>query len=50
MWTLLVLLALWFVSMEFYFPVAVVVVLFAAVVAASTLSISGALSRRKARA
>jgi hypothetical protein len=50
MWTILILFALWILSMLFYLPIPVVVILFAAVVSGTTVTISSALARRKAAA
>jgi len=48
MWTILILFVLWILSMEFYLPVAVVLILFAALVSGTTVTISFALARRRA--
>ena len=50
MWTILILFILWILSMEFYLPVPVVLILFGALVSAATVTISFALARRKAAA
>ena len=48
MWTILVLFVLWVLSIVFYLPVAVVLILFAALVSGTTVTIGFALARRKA--
>lgn len=48
MWTILVLFVLWILSMEFYLPAPVVVILFASLISGATVTISFALARRKA--
>ncbi|HEY6967715.1 MAG TPA: hypothetical protein VJA94_00685 [Candidatus Angelobacter sp.] len=50
MWTILVLFILWILSMEFYLPAPVVLILFAALVSGTTVTISFALARRRAAA
>ena len=50
MWTILVLFVLWILSMQFYLPAPVVVILFAALIAGATVTISFALARRRAAA
>ena len=50
MWTILILFVLWILSMEFYLPVPVVLILFGALVSGTTVTISFALARRKAAA
>ena len=50
MWILLVLFVLWFLSMQFYLPVPIVVILFAALVSGTTVTICFALNRRRANA
>ena len=50
MWTILVLFILWILSIVFYLPVAVVLILFAALVSGATVTIAFALKRRKAPA
>lgn len=50
MWTILILFLLWILSVEFYLPVAVTLILFSALVAAATVAISFALARRRAAA
>lgn len=49
MWTILVLLILWILSMYFYLPLPVVVLLFAALASAISMTIWFALSNRKQR-
>jgi len=48
MWTILVLFILWVLSIVFYLPVAVVLILFAALISGTTVTITFALARRKA--
>jgi hypothetical protein len=48
MWMILVLFVLWILSMQFYLPAPVVLILFAALVSGATVTISFALARRKA--
>jgi len=50
MWTILILFVLWILSMEFYLPAPVVLILFAALVSGTTVTISFALARRRAAA
>jgi hypothetical protein len=50
MWTILVLFVLWILSLQFYLPAPVVIILFAALVSGATVTISFALARRKAAA
>jgi hypothetical protein len=50
MWITLILFVLWILSMEFYLPIAVVLILFAALVSGATVTISFALARRRANA
>ena len=50
MWTILILFVLWILSMEFYLPAPVVLILFAALVSGTTVTISFALTRRRAAA
>ena len=50
MWITLILFVLWILSMEFYLPIAVVLILFAALVSGATVTISFALARRRASA
>lgn len=50
MWAILILFVLWILSMEFYLPIPVVLILFAALVSGTTVTISFALARRKAAA
>ena len=49
MWTILALLILWILSMYFYLPLPVVVLLFAALASATSMIIWFALSNRKQR-
>ena len=49
MWTILALLILWILSMYFYLPLPVVVLLFAALASAASMTIWVALSNRKQR-
>ena len=49
MWTILVLFILWILSMYFYLPLPVVVVLFAAVASGTSVAIWFALSNRNRR-
>jgi Flp pilus assembly protein TadB len=49
MWTLLALLVLWILSMYFYLPLPIVVLLFAALASATSVTIWFALSNRKRR-
>jgi hypothetical protein len=49
MWTVLALLILWILSMYFYLPLPVVVLLFAALASAASLTIWFALGNRKRR-
>lgn len=49
MWTILALLILWILSMYFYLPLPVVVLLFAALASATSMTIWFALSSRKQR-
>jgi hypothetical protein len=48
MWMILVLFVLWILSMQFYLPAPVVLILFAALISGTTVTISFALARRKA--
>jgi len=48
MWTILILFVLWILSMQFYLPAAVVLILFSALVAGATVTISFAWARRRA--
>lgn len=50
MWTILILFLLWILSVEFYLPVAVTLILFSALIVSATLTISLALARRRAMA
>ena len=50
MWTLVVLFALWILSMHYFLPLPVMVILFAALVSGTTVTICFGLMRRKARA
>ena len=50
MWTILILFLLWILSVEFYLPVAVTLILFSALIVSATLTISFALARRRAMA
>ena len=50
MWTILILFVLWILSMEFYLPAPAVLILFAALVSGTTVTISFALARRRAAA
>ena len=50
MWTIQVLFVLWILSMQFYLPAPVVVILFAALISGATVTISFALARRRAAA
>lgn len=49
MWTLLVLFALWLLSMYFYLPLPIVVVLFAALASGTTVTIWFAWTKRQNR-
>lgn len=49
MWKLLVLFALWIGSMYYFLPLPVVVILFAALVSGTTVTVCFALTKRKAR-
>lgn len=48
MWTILVLFVLWILSMQFYLPAPVVLILFASLISGATVTISFALARRRA--
>ena len=48
MWTILVLFVLWILSMQFFLPAPVVLILFAALISGATVTISFVLARRRA--
>jgi len=50
MWTLVVLFALWILSMHYFLPLPVMVILFAALVSGTTVMVCFGLMRRKASA
>lgn len=50
MWIILVLFILWILSMQFYLPAPVVLILFASLISGATVTISFALARRRAAA
>src|SRR5262249_24798435 len=50
MWTILILFVLWILSIEFYLPIPVVLILFSALFSGATVTISFALARRRAAA
>jgi hypothetical protein len=49
MWTLVALFALWILSMHYFLPMPVVVILFAALVSGTTVTICFAITKRKVR-
>ncbi|HEY6352339.1 MAG TPA: hypothetical protein VI636_23320 [Candidatus Angelobacter sp.] len=50
MWTMMILFLLWILSVEFYLPAGIVLILFSALVAGATVTISFAWARRRAAA